>query len=170
MIEIEYGIVNDKDICYTIKTDKEVVRFPHSADGTEMFVNYLNNLFKKLEEKPIDLHVNFEEWNERVDWLDKTSRRLIEIEEEYNRKSDEILAHAKEMKEKQGIDVVKDKYGGNNDKTRKKYVDEQLTDLLEEKKELEFLKSNDNRRISLLKRLIDMKIELIKFSGDYEKT
>ena len=165
MIKIEYGIVNDKDICYTIKTDKEVVRFPHSADGTEMFVTYLNNLFKKLEEKPIDLHVNFEEWNERVDWLDKTSRRLVQIDEIYMLESDKILAEAREN----NVDF-KAIYGANNKDTRKQYVDEQLTDLLEEKKELEFLKSNDNRRISLLKRLIDMKIELIKFSGDYEKT
>lgn len=56
-------------------------------------------------------------------------------------------------------------YGANNQKVRQQYADEQLADLLEEKKELEFLKADDNRRISFLKKLINLKVELIRYDA-----
>ena len=54
----------------------------------------------------------------------------------------------------------------NNDKTRKKYVEEELSDLTDEKQELKLQKEEDNRRISFLKRLITMKIELLRYDGE----
>lgn len=165
MTTVNFGVEKDKVKCLAVNTGKECAKFNVDAKGIEMFVEYINKVIKNIEEKPLNLHENFVDWDKRISRLDKTSRRLIEIDEEYNQKYDEILTHAKKMKDKDGIDVIKNRYGGNNDKTRKKYVDENLTELLDEKKELEFRKTDDNRRISLLKRLIDMKIELIKYSG-----
>ena len=106
------------------------------------------------------------EWNRILKRLNKSTRRLATIKEEYKNKSDEILAKARKIKEDEDIDIIKDKYGGNNDKIRKKYIEEQLSDLTDEKQELKLQKEEDNRRISFIKRLIDMKIELIKYDGE----
>lgn len=112
----------------------------------------------------INIYSDFKEWNKINKRLSKNSRRLIEIEEEYETQSERILTAARVTKDEQGIDVIKEKFGGNNDKTRKKYVEEHLSKLLEEKQELKLQKEEDNRRISYLKRVIDMKIELMKYS------
>ena len=107
----------------------------------------------------IDLTEEFKEYDERLNWLQKTSQRLMEITREYEKKSPKILQEAIEK----GVDF-KALYGGNTEKTRKKYVDDQLIDLLLEKEKLKLFKEDDNRRISYLKRMIDMKIEMIKYS------
>ena len=107
----------------------------------------------------VDLVKDFSDWDEIITRLDKTNRRLVEIKETYQLESDRILEEARELHVN-----FKEIYGANNKDTRKQYVDEQLSDLLEEKKELEFTKADDNRKISYIKRLIDMKIELIKYN------
>ena len=99
------------------------------------------------------LKEDFDEYEERLNWLYKTSTRLMEIEREYNKKSTEILQKAIA----DGVDF-KALYGGNSEKTRKKYVDEQLSELLIEKERLKLFKEDDNRRIGLIKRVIDLKI------------
>ena len=107
----------------------------------------------------IDLTEEFKEYDDRLNWLQKTSQRLMEISREYEKKSPKIL----QKKKKKNVDF-KALYGGNTDKTRKKYVDDQLIDLILEKEKLKLFKEDDNRRISYLKRMIDMKIEMIKYS------
>lgn len=114
----------------------------------------------------INLYYDFIQWDTLITRLDKISRRLIQIEEEYENKSEEILSKARKQKEETGTDIIKEKYGGNNDKTRKKYVEEELSDLTDEKQELKLQKEEDNRRISFLKRLITMKIELLRYDGE----
>lgn len=124
------------------------------------------NLTYEETNDTINIYPDFIQWNKLINRLNKNGRRLIEIEEEYETKSDEILAKARKIKEDEDIDIIKDKYGGNNDKIRKKYIEEQLSDLTDEKQELKLQKEEDNRRISFIKRLIDMKIELIKYDGE----
>ena len=114
----------------------------------------------------INMYYDFIQWDTLITRLDKISRRLIQIEETYETESEKILNNARQIKEEIGKDIIKEKYGGNNDKTRKKYVEEQLSDLTDEKQELKLQKEEDNRRISFIKRLIDMKIELIKYDGE----
>lgn len=99
------------------------------------------------------------EWNGLLTWLSESNRRIYEIKEEYKVESDKILAEARRIKEDpdDGRDIIKEKYGGNNDKTRKQYVDEQLVDLINEKRDLEFHVAEDGRRISFLKELIRTK-------------
>lgn len=104
-----------------------------------------------------DIHSDFLEWNELNDWLLVTGKRLNEIEEIYNEEFKVELANAIEM----GIDFKKI-YGGNTEKTRKQYVDEQLSDLIEEKKLLKSHQSDDLRRIEFLKRLITYKTNFLK--------
>ena len=106
----------------------------------------------------IDLTEDFKEYDERITWLKQTSERLMEIDREYEEKSPKILQDAI------ANDVdFKALYGGNTEKTRKKYVDDQLSELLMEKERLKLFKEDDNRRLGFLKRMIDMKIALIKY-------
>lgn len=114
----------------------------------------------------INMYYDFIQWDTLINRINKISRRLIEIEEEYETKSEQLLSEARTIKDNDGKDIIKEKYGGNNDKTRKKYVEEELSDLTDEKQELKLQKEEDNRRISFIKRLIDMKIELIKYDGE----
>ena len=103
------------------------------------------------------LKEDFDEYEERLNWLYKTSTRLMEIEREYDKKSTEVL-------QKAIADEVDFKalYGGNSEKTRKKYVDEQLSELLMEKERLKLFKEDDNRRIGLIKRVIDLKLNFVQ--------
>ena len=137
----------------------------YNEDEAERLVEYLNERESMKTEKRVltipydeklDLHSDFIEWNELNDWLLKTGNRLVEIEEIYDAEFKIELANALEMK----VDFKKI-YGGNTEKTRKKYVDEQLSDLIDEKKLLKSLQADDLRRIEFLKKLISMKIKLI---------
>ena len=127
---------------------------------TKVQAEALCEKFNELISKPLDLHKDFAEWDKIINRLDRNTRRLVEIEETYQLESDRILQEARENE----VDF-KALYGGNNATTRKQYVDEHqhIFELLEEKKELEFVKADDNRRIPFLKRLIDMKLELVKY-------
>ena len=134
----------------------------YNQDVAKELSTYLN---KKEEEQRIvtvpfdeelDLHSDFIEWDNLNYWLSKTTRRLTEIEEIYQEEFKIELAQAMEEK----VDFKKI-YGGNTEKTRKQYVDEQLSDLIAEKKELKALQSDDLRRIEFLKRLIQMKLKVI---------
>ena len=108
------------------------------------------------------------EWNRILNRLNKSTRRLATIKEEYKNKSDEILAKARKIKEDENIDIIKDKYGGNNDKTRKKYVEEELSDLINERQELDFQVAEDNRRIVYLKELIRTKRMILQAQCEFK--
>ncbi len=157
-----YGVINSS---IPRENDERVIVTCDSEARAILVVDELNKLQHQIEEKPLNLHKDFEEWDNLIKRINKNSRRLIEIEEEYQNKSDKILAEARKIKEETEVDIIKDKYGGNNDKTRKEYIKEQLSELLDEKKELTFLKDEDNRRISFIKKMIDMKIQLMKIGA-----
>lgn len=151
---------------FTVNMGELEARFDSDVEGLTEFVNYLTEHYHELEKDiTVDLTEDFKEWNKIITRLNKNGRRLIEIKETYETESEKILNNARQIKEETEKDIIKEKYGGNNDKIRKKYVEEQLSDLLDEKKELELRNADDNRKISYLTRLIDMKIELIKFKG-----
>lgn len=150
---------------------KGIVYIPEDtvAPNLQCVVDNLNNQCERIHELkialealgiPLDLMKDFAEWSDRIDWLDKTNRRLVEIDEIYQLESDRIIMEA--IASKIDFNAI---YGANNQKVRQQYADEQLADLLEEKKELEFLKADDNRRISFLKKLINLKVELIRYDA-----
>ena len=158
------------DIYKLTEDGKGIIHIPSGevAPSLKEVVDNLNDYDKQLKEcraKPLDLHKDFTKWDKLITRLDKNSRRLMEIDEIYQECSDNLLAEARKLKEETGTDVIKNKYGANNDKVRRQYVDEQehITKLLKEKQELEFVKADDNRRISFLKKHIDMKIQLIQY-------
>jgi len=116
-----------------------------------------------------NIKMDLVEWNKLLTWLSESNRRIYEIKEEYKVESDKILAEARRIKEDpdDGRDIIKEKYGGNNDKTRKQYVDEQLVDLINEKRDLEFHVAEDGRRIAFLKELIRTK-RMLNMVGYYD--
>ena len=116
----------------------------------------------------VDLVKYFSDWDNLITNQNTISRRLIKIEDEYKEKSEELLSKARKTKDETGVDIIKDKYGGNNDKTRRQYIKESLIDLSNEKQELTLQKEDNARRISYLKKLIDLHIELIKYGGNDE--
>ena len=155
-----YGVINS---LIPSEDDERVIVTCDSKVRARLVVDELNKLQHQIDEKPLNLHEDFKKYDEIIKRINKNSRRLIEIDEEYKEKSEKILAEARKIKEETDVDVIKDKFGGNNDKTRKAYVKEELSDLIEEKRNLTINKEEDNRRIPYLKRLIDMKIEMIKY-------
>lgn len=149
------------EICVidTTKEDTDDDKVLVSVDTevkARIIVDLLNEKEDLIDEKPLDLHKDFSEYDECINSIDTDSRRLLEIKEEYQSESDRILEEARET----GVDF-KALYGGNNASTRKQYVDEQLYDLVEEKNELKFKVDDNLRRIGFLQRMIDMKIKLI---------
>ena len=149
------------EICVidTTKEDTDDDKVLVSVDTevkARIIVDLLNEKEDLIDEKPLDLHKDFSEYDECINSIDTDSRRLLEIEEEYKSESDRILKEARETE----VDF-KALYGGNNASTRKQYVDEQLYDLIEEKNDLKFKVDDNLRRIAFLKRMIDMKIKLI---------
>ena len=136
-------------LCYNQDVAKELSKYLNEKEEEQRIVTV------PFDEE-LDLHSDFIEWDNLNYWLSKTTRRLTQIEEIYQEEFKIELAQAMEEK----IDFKKI-YGGNTEKTRKKYVDEQLSDLINEKKELKALQSDDIRRIEFLKRLIQMKLKVI---------
>lgn len=108
----------------------------------------------------INLYNDMENYKKLIVDLDKDSRRLFELKEDYQVKSDKIIKEARE----DNFDF-KAVYGANNQSTRQQYADEQLKELIEEKNELEFKIADSKRWIDYYKRIIDMKIQLIKYEG-----
>ena len=70
-----------------------------------------------------------------------------------------------EAKEENEHDIIKAKYGGNNDKTRKKYVEETLVDEHEAIVKLERRIDYIKRRVPFLKSLIHTKTVLLEIKG-----
>ena len=92
------GVVDSEEEEFFVRTVSEA--------GARVIADLLNEKEDLINEKPLDLHKDFTEW------------------------------------------------------------EEQLSDITNEKQELKLQKDEDNRRISFLKRIIDMKIELIKYDGE----
>ena len=114
---------------------------------------------QKITER--SLQDDFTDYETRLDWLYKTSTRLMEIVRIYEKESTEIL----QKSIADGVDF-KALYGGNSEKTRKKYVDEQLSELVMERERLKLFKEDDSRRIGIIKRLIDLKINFVSVKNE----
>lgn len=112
----------------------------------------------KMCEKTIDFDEQFRDWDTKIERLDEIGHRLIEIEKEYDEKFKTTLQKA--MEDEVDFKAI---YGGNTEKTRKKYVDEQLYKLLNEKEELKLEKEDLNRRISYIKKWIELHTTLVKY-------
>lgn len=95
-----------------------------------------------------------QEWSNNIQELSKKELALIQWKTTYQIKSDALLDEARKIKDETGKDIIKEAYGGNNDKTRKLYVKEQLIDWDKNIQDLELSIDYLQRRISFLKGLV----------------
>lgn len=111
----------------------------------------------------IDSYVldNCREWSNIIDRLSEAEKELYSKKESYEKESESLLEDAAALKAATGEDIIKAKYGGNNEKTRRKYVKDSLLDKKLEIKQLEFKLDYYKRRISYLKGLVTVKTALL---------
>lgn len=147
-------------LCYNEEEAEKLCEYLNKKEETSK--QGKRSLTIPYDEK-LDLHSDFVEWNELNDWLLVTGKRLLELEEIYKEEFKTELANAIET----GVDFKKI-YGGNTEKTRKQYVDEQLADIIDEKNLLKSHQSDDFRRIDFLKHLIQMKIKFVNMDKEIE--
>lgn len=95
-----------------------------------------------------------QEWQDKITELSNSELALIQWKTTYQIKSDALLDEARKIKDETGKDIIKEAYGGNNDKTRKLYVKEQLIDWDKNIQDLELSIDYLQRRISFLKGLV----------------
>ena len=129
------------------------------------FKELIDEIDSELEgDSSIDAFVldNCTEWANLITELSYNEIELCKKKDAYQALSDNLLEEARTIKEETGDDIIKAQYGGNNDKTRKKYVEETLADEDKEIKELEFSIDYLKRRISYLKSLVYLKTVLIE--------
>lgn len=102
------------------------------------------------------------EWESLINELSNKEEALIKWKQVYEIKSDSLIEEAKKTKTETGKDIIKDTYGGNNDKTRKKYVKDQLKDWDNTIQGLELSIDWIGRRISFLRTLIQYKTKTME--------
>ena len=120
-----------------------------------------------VEDSSFDDNVisNLREWSSLITELCAKEIELSEAKEEYQGLSLALLEEARTIKEENEHDIIKAKYGGNNDKTRKKYVEETLVDEHEAIVKLERRIDYIKRRVPFLKSLIRTKTVLLEIKG-----
>lgn len=103
-----------------------------------------------------------EAWSYLITELSAKEIQLYKKKAAYEASSEKLLEDAAKEKHEKDNDIIKAKYGGNNDKTRKKYVKEMLAKENNEIKNLEFSIDYLKRRISFLKQLIHTKTVMME--------
>ena len=112
-----------------------------------------------------DVMDNLVEWSRLITELCAKEIELSDAKETYQALSYNLLEEARTVKEETEHDIIKVKYGGNNDKTRKKYVEETLVNEHEAIVELERRMDYIKRRVPFLKSLIRTKTALLEIKG-----
>lgn len=151
---------DDKLLNLTLEIEGDTDTLPFDITPYDL-ISFREIVNELLEKKfPIDLHEDFTEYEELITNMNEDTRELFRLEKEYQNEFNRVLEEAIEHK----VDF-KALYGGNNKDTRKQYVEEQLSDKLDEIQELKFCKTENQRQLDFLKRLIDMKTAMIKYGG-----
>ena len=124
--------------------------------------------YESATKEPETIEDWFTLWNRYVYELTEKERELINIKESYSQLEDNILAKAKKIKDdpEDGRDIIKEKYGGNNDKTRKKYVEESLKPEKDKQHDLELRINFLKRRINYIQSLMSMQQTLLEYGGN----
>lgn len=129
--------------------------------NADQLCDFLNENISRDTSLNDDVMANLTEWSSLVTELSTNEIELYNKKQSYESSSEKVLEDAAKIKAETEEDIIKDKYGGNNDKTRKKYVKEMLSEEKAEIKTLEFSIDYIRRRISFLKQLIHTKTVLI---------
>lgn len=117
-----------------------------------VLVDFLNDMQEQINSKPLDLHKDFELWNEYINNLASMEKTLVSLKQYRDKEKMRMINE---------VDFKKI-YGKNNDDIRKYHTTEELSDTIDKINSLELEIADIKRKISCLKRLIDMKIQLIR--------
>lgn len=117
-----------------------------------VLVDFLNDMQEQIDSKPLDLHKDFELWNEYINNLASMEKTLVGLKQHRDKEEMRILNE---------VDF-KELYGKNNETIRKNHIKEELSDTFDKITSIELEAADIKRKISCLKRLIDMKIQLIR--------
>ena len=125
------------------------------------FDDLLNELSEEIvrESKTIDDY--FKEWEMNINELHDKKKDIMDLKDTYAKLEEKLLAEAKEIKDRTGEDIIKAKYGGNSDKTRKKYTDEVLKEEKQQIKDLELRIEHLTRRNEFIREMMAMQRSLI---------
>lgn len=112
-----------------------------------------------IEEFVLD---NCIEWSNILTDLTHKEKQLYQLKEDYQIKSDKILEDARKHLDETGEDIIKQAYGGNNDKIRKQYVKDKMVEDDKKIKDLEFTIDHLKRRLTYLKSLVNVKVAIME--------
>ena len=101
-------------------------------------------------------------WEDMIEEHTNKTIKLYAKREAYKVDSDKVLEEAKKIKDETEVDIIKDKYGGNNDKTRKRYVKDKMAEANMEIKNLEWSIDYLSKEIVFIKELIRTKRVLME--------
>ncbi|WP_305554557.1 hypothetical protein [Methanobrevibacter sp. V74] len=103
-----------------------------------------------------EISVNLSEWSELIIELSSKEIKYYHLKEKYNELSEEIIASTD----------FKQLYGKNNESVRKNHVKNELLDMANELKELEFSIDYCKRRLNYLKGLVTVKTALLEAKNE----
>lgn len=135
--------------------------FPVSSEKqAEALCVKLNELVKPKDEL-LTIDDYFKEWEMNINELNDKKKDIMDLKGTYAKLEGKLLAEAKEINDKTGEDIIKAKYGGNSDKTRKKYTDEELKEEKQQIKDLELRIEHLTRRNQYICEMMAMQRTLI---------
>lgn len=133
--------------------------YPCKPDIFQETYESVNDEDTSVEEFVLD---NCIEWSNILTDLTHKEKQLYQLKNDYQIKSDKVLEDARKHLDQTGEDIIKTKYGGNNDKTRKQYVKDTMKEDAEKLKKLEFTIEYMKRRLTYLKSLVDVKTAIME--------
>ena len=157
--KIEHDLISANNL---IVSDNDSDKWKLDLNDSIKIIDKIIKRFDKETNPYVLIDELFSDYDELITRINKNARDLVVKEAEYQTKSEELLNEARKLKA-EGNDIISEKYGGNNDKTRKQYVKDSLMELGDEIQEIKFQQKEDGLKLSYQKRLIDMQIQLIKY-------
>ena len=152
--------------CPEYQDEVHDIKIEMTTDSNGGLVKHMTFCFDGIsntEDTSIDAFVldNCIEWSNLIMDLSNKEKKFYRLKNEYKSKSDKLLEEARKLKEETEEDIIKKRYGGNNDKTRAKYVKESLAEENKQLKELEFDIEYLKRRLPYLKGLVAAKTAIL---------
>lgn len=145
----ERFIESNYDTLKDTVTDDE---FKVNSSQFEAIKERLNNLANECSH--IDLHYDFETWDNFIMELSDKELELINLKEMYVQLEQEIIDETD----------FKELYGKNNETVRRNHVKNELKDIVDKRNELEISINYLKRKLDFQSKLVAMKIELIKYN------
>ena len=123
-----------------------------------VLVDKLNEMQKEINEKPLNLQEDFAEWDYLIQEIPQLENQLRDLKEDLFKK---------QLEEDKNTDY-KSLYGKNNEKIREVHYKETFFEIYEKIYSISQDTETKKRRISFIREMIRMKIELLKTTAGAE--